>query len=162
MWPTSAHVRASLALGVAADAGMRAGDLSLQQLCDCVSGVAMCGLLDKALMHQAARILAREAASLSQEQICDVAAAYARTGTSSPELFAHLAGAAHMRLQQGSVTAAQATILAWAFSIHGTASTVTISHLFNAIVVRSKLPPRQYLLLSCNFLSWKAQSVYSC
>lgn len=139
MWPTSAPVRASLALGVAVDAAVRVDELTTQQLCDCVSGVTICGLLHKPLMNAAARVLAKDVACLSQDQLCDVASAYARTGTNSPELFAHLTAAVHMHLEQRTLNAAQAAVLSWALSIHGNASSATISHLFNATVVRSLL-----------------------
>jgi hypothetical protein len=141
MWLASAPVRASLAVGVAADAAVRADELSAAQLVEIVSGVADCGMLDKNLMSQAARVLARDVSCLTTDQLCDVACAYARTGTSSPELFANLTGAVHMRLEQGVLEAAQATGLAWAFAVHGTTSSATISHLFSAVVVRCKLPP---------------------
>jgi hypothetical protein len=141
MWLATAPVRASLAVGVAADAAMRTHELTAPQLVEIISGVAVCGMLDKSLMNKAARVLARDVSSLTPDQLCDVACAYARTGTSSPELFANLTGAVHMRLEQGVLEAAQATGLAWAFAIHGTSSATTIAHLFNAVVVRT-MPPQ--------------------
>lgn len=137
--PLAHSVRASLVLGVAAEAASRTEDMTIQQLCECVSGVAICGLFDKHLMQNAARVLCTVSQELTQENLCDVAAAYARTGASNPELFAHLAAAVHTRLEQGTLNAAQATVLAWAFSIHGIPNPATIAHLFKAVVVRSKL-----------------------
>lgn len=140
MWPALAPVRASLALGVAAEASAHVQQLTTQQLCDCVSGVALCGLVDKEFMGKAATILSRDAGCLSPDQLCDVAAAYARTGTTNHELFVQLTAIAHMHIEQRNLDAAQATVLAWAFTIHGAGSPIIISRLFQSISVRPLLP----------------------
>ena len=146
LWSLAHSVRAPLAVGVAAEAASRTSELTIQQLCDCISGVAICGLFDKPLMQNAASVLCTVIRQLSQENLCNVAAAYARTGANAPELFAHLAAAVHLRLEEGALSAEQATTLAWAFSVHGIPSGATISHLFHAVDVRFELTLTYFLL----------------